>query len=443
MEILNFPDQEAWRFFLLPGGLLLLVATGMLTLGVPLSLSALSLLFYVACGAGVLLSVRFRSSRACLALLFLFLAQRSIAFFAPARMPALGPGRIAIEVVSVLLPINYLLVSVSVERGLTWRGMARTLSIVFLESIFVAVVCRPGQVRSPAFIRYPFVSPHLLGHGNVLPQIAIVAFAFCLTFLIFRIFRYRRPVEAGFFWSLLAAFIALMEGGVGHIALAYFATSGLAITSALVESSYFLAYHDELTGLPGRRAFNDMRNSLEAPFSIAAVDIDHFKSVNDNYGHDTGDQVLRMVAGKLANVSAGGKAFRVGGEEFAIVFRGKSVAEVCPHLESLRAAIENARFQLRSSPERREAPRSQPDRRAASRKKPPRSLTLMRSWSEDYLSVTVSMGVAEPTSSGQDVSAVYEAADKALYRAKKGGRNRIETAVKSRTRKVRLKSSIA
>jgi GGDEF domain-containing protein len=165
--------------------------------------------------------------------------------------------------------------------------------------------------------------------------------------------------------------------------------------------------------------------------------------VNDTYGHDTGDQVLRMVAGKLAQVNGGGKAFRVGGEEFAIVFRGKSVEQISPHLELLRAAIENTSFQLRSVAERRETARAQPDRRTALRKKTRRSLALMQPSSEDSLSVTVSIGVAEPVSAGQDVSAVYEAADKALYRAKKGGRNRIETAVKGRTRKARLKSSIA
>ena len=51
--------------------------------------------------------------------------------------------------------------------------------------------------------------------------------------------------------------------------------------------------------------------SFEAPYAIAVVDIDHFKNFNDTYGHDTGDQVLRLVAGRLAAVNGGGKAFRV------------------------------------------------------------------------------------------------------------------------------------
>ena len=241
--------------------------------------------------------------------------------------------------------------------------MARMLALLFFESILIAVTCRPGETKSPAFVRYSFVNAHPLGHGNVLPQLAVLGFFSCFVVLIILIFRYRRPIEAGLFWALAGIFIALSEGGVSHVASAYFTTSALVIASALIESSYVLAYNDELTGLPGRRAFNEMRSAVEAPFSIAVVDIDHFKSFNDTYGHDTGDQVLRMVAGRLAQVSGGGRAFRVGGEEFAIVFRGKTVTQVSAHLEDLRVAVENASFQVRLATERRRPPL----RRAAGR----------------------------------------------------------------------------
>ena len=89
---------------------------------------------------------------------------------------------------------------------------------------------------------------------------------------------------------------------------------------------------------------------LAAPYSLAVVDIDHFKNFNDTYGHDTGDQVLRMVASKLGEVTGGGKAFRTGGEEFCILFSGKSVAQALPHLEALRKEVETAIFHLRSAP---------------------------------------------------------------------------------------------
>ena len=439
---MDFPNKEALRCFLLPGGLLLLLTAGLLSAGVPLSPSALNLLFYVACAAGLMLSVRFGSSRPLLALLYIFLAQRAISFFAAGKMPSLGPGRIALETVSVLLPLNFLILTFLPERGLRLPAMARMLALAFFESIFVAVSCRAGETKSPLFIRFSLLNLHP-GHGSGLPQLAILGFAICAIVIVIRVFRYRRPVEAGFFWSLVGAFIAISAGGVGRVASAYFATSVLAIASALIESSYVLAYQGELTQLPGRRAFNEMKTSLQAPFSIAVVDIDHFKSFNDSYGHDTGDQVLRMLAGRLAQVSGGGRAFRVGGEEFAIVFRDKTVAQVSAHLEDLRIAVENASFQVRLAPERRETPRSEPDRRAVGRRKSRASLALVQAGAENRLSVTVSIGVAEPVSAMQDVSAVYAAADKALYRAKKAGRNRVEKAAKPRSRRARLKSSIA
>src|SRR5581483_6090610 len=107
-----------------------------------------------------------------------------------------------------------------------------------------------------------------------------------------------------------------------------------------------MAYHDELTGLLARRAFNDALLALEAPYAIAVVDIDHFKKFNDTYGHETGDHVLRLVAARLARVSGGGKAYRCGGEEFSIIFPDLSVIEAVSHLERLREDIECSPFKV-------------------------------------------------------------------------------------------------
>ena len=82
------------------------------------------------------------------------------------------------------------------------------------------------------------------------------------------------------------------------------------------------------------------------------TDVDHFKKFNDTYGHDVGDQVLRMVAARLKKVTGGGKAYRYGGEEFTIVFAGKTMEECQPHLEAVREAIENYAMQLRDKDSR-------------------------------------------------------------------------------------------
>src|SRR4051812_45029006 len=110
------------------------------------------------------------------------------------------------------------------------------------------------------------------------------------------------------------AFICLPVSENLPMRVAYVARAGMIILCSIIENSYVLAYHDELTTLPARRSFNDSILSLQNPYTIAVVDIDHFKSFNDTYGHDIGDQVLCMVATRLAHVTGNGQAYRIGGE---------------------------------------------------------------------------------------------------------------------------------
>jgi GGDEF domain-containing protein len=187
--------------------------------------------------------------------------------------------------------------------------------------------------------------------------------------------------------------------------------------------------------LPSRRAYNDALLRLRAPYSIAVVDIDHFKQFNDTYGHDTGDQVLRLVASHLARVTGGGEAFRCGGEEFNILFPGKSTSEVLEHLEQLRESIERAEFRQRGVDDRRQVPRG-PDRRNQRNRGRSRKADAIRKLAAEKpasgLSVTVSIGIASAASDRSTPEVVLEAADKALYRAKGNGRNRVETATNLR-----------
>jgi PleD family two-component response regulator len=172
------------------------------------------------------------------------------------------------------------------------------------------------------------------------------------------------------------------------------------------------------------------------------VDIDHFKKFNDSFGHDTGDQVLRMVGTRLAEVTGNGQAYRVGGEEFCILFRDKAMKDALPHLESLRVAIQESVFHFRGLPERRSIARGMDRRNPRAARSPRRRRSLAEPSTQEF-SVTVSMGVAEPSPGSQEVEQVVQAADKALYRAKRAGRNRVEMAAPSRTRGSRFKRSIA
>ncbi|MGD0567395.1 MAG: GGDEF domain-containing protein [Candidatus Sulfotelmatobacter sp.] len=401
--------------------------------------------FGAACVAGLLLAWRFHSSRIFFALLVLFLAQQAISYFSSGHVSSSGPGSTAPAAVGLLLPLNFVLLSLQEEKGFSLSSVAPSSLLLFVQSVIVAVLCRPEPLASAQSALHHPALQHLAVPAP-LPFAAVLSFAASAIVLLIRFLLFRKPVESGLLWALAASFLALRFGGVGRIPTCYFAAAAFILAGAIVETSYLLAYHDELTTLPSRRAFHDALTRLEPPFSIAMVDIDHFKRCNDIYGHDTGDQVLRLVASRLARVAGGGQAYRCGGEEFAILFPGKTTADVLEHLEKLRADIEASRLRLRG-PDRRQEARG-PDRRSqrthgralSGRASTGRASTgqairqLSRAAPANELSVTASMGVA--TSKGENRSAeeVVKAADKALYRAKAGGRNRIETGSAPRRR---------
>nr|WP_275660525.1 GGDEF domain-containing protein [Shewanella sp. Isolate13] len=169
---------------------------------------------------------------------------------------------------------------------------------------------------------------------------------------------------------------------------------------------YDLAYKDELTGLASRRALNTMALSLNKHYCVAMVDIDHFKSFNDTYGHDVGDQVLRLVAKKLSKVKGGGQVFRYGGEEFTIVFESRNIERVLPHLEEIRQKISQYNIVLRDQGRKG---KSKLDR---NRKQKP----------NQTVNITISIGVAEQRGE-TSFEKTLKSADEALYKAKNNGRN--------------------
>ncbi len=377
--------------------------------------------YYAVFIAAILLAWRFHSTRILLSTVVLLLAHRALEFFAQGRAVPAGPGRIAFEAIAFLLPLNFILLSFFPERGSQGRSLFWFFVLLFFQSVFVAAVSRPEQ-PVPSFLHAPLVrSLH-----SWIPQPALLIFLVTLLYLLVRLLKFQKPTIVGMFWCLMAASLAINAGGVGKTASLYFGVAALILASSIVENSYSLAYRDELTGLSSRRAFNDAVARLIPPYAVAAVDIDHFKNINDTYGHDAGDHVLRMVASRIARVGGGGNAFRVGGEEFTILFPGKAGKDIIDYLELLRLEIEGTTFQVRSGRDRRKVPRP-PDRRAEvkkrSRREPANESTL--------LSVTVSIGIGESQAKFSSEEIITQA-DKALYRAKRGGRNRIETSVPER-----------
>ncbi len=154
---------------------------------------------------------------------------------------------------------------------------------------------------------------------------------------------------------------------------------------------------DPLTGIANRKAFDDaVRQALaqtgSEPVTLLLCDIDHFKKFNDNWGHQTGDQVLRLVAHCLSeNVKGRDTAARYGGEEFAVLLRGTGLEDATHVAEQIRETVETKKLVKKST--------------------------------GDVLgTITISVGVAQ-FAPGETVETVLARADACLYGAKQHGRN--------------------
>lgn len=407
--------RAALKSVFIPGGIILAVAAVFIQHSwIPFSPSGLNFFHYAVFVAALALSLRFRSLRIVCGAIVLLLAEYALQAKGPLHV---GQGKMAFEVIALLVPLDFVLLTLIPERTLTREHLIGIAAVLFFQSTFVAVFARPDQ-PDWALLHWSIMRSYHLR----LTQPALLMFVIASGIFLYRVVRFGKAVDHGMLWSLLTAGVGLEVGGATRSGVAYFAIAGLILASSIVESSYSLAYRDELTGLHSRRAFNDATASLKHPYAVAVVDIDHFKSINDTHGHDTGDQVLRMVAARLANVSGGGHAYRVGGEEFTILFPGRNAGDIFQHLELLRMNIESCSFRLRRGEDRRKSSR-ETDRRAA----PSRKTKITKRPASGALSVTVSIGIAE-SKPHASVEQATESADKALYAAKQGGRNRIEVA---------------
>jgi diguanylate cyclase (GGDEF)-like protein len=163
-----------------------------------------------------------------------------------------------------------------------------------------------------------------------------------------------------------------------------------------------VAHTDALTGLPNRRAVR-VRFGEESSraarhgqrFALAVFDIDHFKQVNDRYGHATGDEMLKAVATALTSGKRSEDVLgRIGGEEFLMIVAQQSMEGAREAAERLREAVSSTQVEVGA----------------------------------DKVRVTVSAGVAMYPEDGQDWDHLFAVADRRLYAAKRGGRNRVEAA---------------
>jgi diguanylate cyclase (GGDEF)-like protein len=359
--------------------------------------------------AGALLGWRFHRSRLLFALLLLTLADRTVLHFAAGH--GLARDHVVFQAVAFLLALNLAALPLTAERGfLTPPGLVR-LAIILSQVALVGILDRSAPTPTAAMLHTKLL-PHWMFQWTALADPALVAFFVSAGLVIAGQLLSPTQTRRSFAWALIPAFLALSGVRPGNPGFSTFwlATSALVLIIAVVEASYHMAYEDSLTGLPARRALNEAMLRLGGDYSVAMIDVDHFKRINDRHGHDVGDQVLRMIAARLAQVSGGGKAYRYGGEEFAIIFAGRKAQECVPDLETLRQAVEDTRFILRS--------------RFRSKRKKEKVIT--DRGPGQRVPVTISIGVAERDERHTKSEQIVKAADRALYRAKEGGRNQVQ-----------------
>jgi diguanylate cyclase (GGDEF)-like protein len=361
--------------------------------------------FVFVVGAG--LAIGFNRGRALFALVTLIIAYQ-------AQRAWLGKGleeldaRAVYAALTVFVPLNLALLAALRERGIfNPHGLIR-LAVIAAQMLFTWWVVEAGQSGIADWAYQKFLDPAPFTAGRI-PQFAVVVIGLGLLVTMAAALAARSPLAAAFAGAIVAFSVAAHVPNASVSYSIFIAAAELMVAIAVLQNTFRMAFRDELTALPSRRALNERLAGLGRDYSIAMVDVDHFKSFNDIYGHDVGDQVLKMVAAHIAEVGGGGIAYRYGGEEFTVLFPGKGADQAIPFLEALRREIESYRIAVRASDRPRKGRRAKRQRGG---------------WrGKNAVSVTVSIGVAESSERLATSKDVIDAADRALYRAKGKGRN--------------------
>jgi GGDEF domain-containing protein len=312
------------------------------------------------------------------------------------------------RVLMVVVPFNILLIALMREKGVWTMAGRMRLSFVAVQIFAVWMTVRLDQHAVWVALTRPLVNWPAFGRF-AMPQLSLVLILLAACVALLRAVSLGSPIEGSMFACCVTLFVVFRWLWSPHVPETFCAASALIQIMAVIQDSYNMAFRDDLTGLLSRRVLNERLAGLGSRYAIAMVDVDHFKNFNDTHGHDVGDQVLKMVGARLMDIKGGGSPFRYGGEEFTVLFPGKSAKEAHPHLEQLRRAIADYRMTLRGEDRPKDEERGK-SRRSGSR-------------NSGEVSVTVSIGVAEPGERHGTPRDVLKAADEALYKAKNKGRN--------------------
>lgn len=307
------------------------------------------------------------------------------------------------------LPLTSLsLLAVAAAARLNFAGrysLALAITVAAMHvgpwsSIVYERIVHSGDLIPIIYVILPTQVCALLLSGRAMTALGIFQFALFAATVV------TEPARDDYNWVSLVCFalFALALGTVTSHVIRRQYDKTVRMKEALEKSDQRLtelSLHDALTGLFNRRHMEDVLAALidgeNARFGVAILDVDDYKTVNDRFGHGCGDEIIRKIADTLVGALAPGEvAFRYGGDEFLITLAGGDVAAVQARGEAVRRAIEEARYACLGA---------------------------------DQVPITASVGVSFFPLCGSDRDAVLRAADRALYAAKRTGKNRVVTCV--------------
>lgn len=306
----------------------------------------------------------------------------------------------AISILSVLIPINAVWLNFSQERGII-SSYGRNKAMIIIGQVLWALVSimTKSSVKIPSQISQPIIN---------LKAPAIALYIVCIFILLMNYVLKSQYLSLIFVAVLFETFI-MLHFAHRHMLVAIFTSSiFIILVLALIEIFYSLAFYDSLTGVLSRRALEQDLLKLRGSYTIAMVDLDHFKRINDTYGHDVGDQVLKMVVSVLRQNAGTSKIYRYGGEEFLVIFSEMAYNQVVNIMDNIRKIIECRKFIIRD--------KNRPEINIDKDK-------LSNNTFHKNINITISIGIAKKNNLLKTPHDVIKKADEALYKSKNSGRN--------------------
>jgi diguanylate cyclase (GGDEF)-like protein len=403
--------KKALLDFLIPGGIIFFAAIGFLRPhGLPQWVQGPVHAFpFIVLAFGLFFGWYLSSSRLILSLIVLAVADHAIRF-APVGPASEWAAYVVFSATALLVPLNLMAFSIIKEEAMaTWRGIVR-LAPVLIQPLLVWWLVQPEQAGIAQSFQQPLV-PILSGSWTAIPQLALVAYAGAVLLIGTRFVVQNNPLDSGTFWALIASFVALQGVHHGWLPSSFFATAGLILFVTLVQASHQQTYRDDLTGVPGKLAYDEAVAGLGKKYVLAVVGIDQLKQYGNQHGKPVSEQVLRLVAPKIMAAAGAGKVFRLAGEELTLLFPRKTATESLVDLGVIRKAVEETSLYLRGRDSVREG--------VGTKSK------------DQALAVTVSIGLAEAGDAKSSLALVTKAAYRALYEAKGEGGNLVKRGMLS------------